>query len=130
VFDITVNSTDPIYVHCGVSTTLLPYSTYFTEYVLCLQPHCRVGMVMIINPASESDLETYRAAAEDKNFVSSTIISTTASATSSSSYTSHTTTASQGTPTAFNSAAGVDTILGGSASWVGVTMAFLLLLAA
>ncbi|KAI6264853.1 hypothetical protein MCOR14_009129 [Pyricularia oryzae] len=37
-------------------------------YLYCARaPHCALGMVMIINPKNDSDVETYRKAAIAKN---------------------------------------------------------------
>lgn len=59
-FQITVNSTDPIYIFCS--------------------PHCTFGMVMIINPASPDDVGTFSSIAQGGPIPSSASTSSGASA--------------------------------------------------
>ncbi|TLD23956.1 hypothetical protein PspLS_06559 [Pyricularia sp. CBS 133598] len=48
-FSMQVKSMDPMYLYCARA------------------PHCALGMVMIVNPKNDADVETYRKAAIAKN---------------------------------------------------------------
>ncbi|KAL5876047.1 hypothetical protein ACKVWM_009924 [Pyricularia oryzae] len=51
-----------------VGTFSMQVKSMDTMYLYCARaPHCALGMVMIINPKNDSDVETYRKAAIAKN---------------------------------------------------------------